>query len=155
MEQPILMAKVNDVEIAYNRFGSGNSKRIMLVHGWTCFKEEWTDFALKLAEKNFDVVAMDLRGSGDSSKPAGDYTLTVMADDLYELAKQLDWIDGFAMLGHSMGVAVLMDYTFSYPETLTHIISANAGLGMPRPVLTSRILWAFLLRIYKKNPKKC
>ena len=154
MEARPLIAKVNDIDIAYNRWGEGNSKRIMLVPGWTCVKEVWTDIASMLAKEDFDVVAMDLRGSGDSSKPAGDYTLTVLANDLHELAKQLDWTGGFTMLGHSMGGAVLMDYTFRYPETLTHIIPANAGLGMPRPAITSRILWAFILGTFKKNPEK-
>ncbi|HMF33319.1 MAG TPA: alpha/beta hydrolase [Candidatus Lokiarchaeia archaeon] len=152
MESLSLTATVNDVDIAYNRWGEGNPKRIMLVHGWGGFKELWNTFAPKLAEQAFDVVAMDLRGSGESSKPEMDYTHEVLSKDLYELAKYLGWSDGFIMLGQSMGGYVVLDYALRFPETLTHLIPSNTSVFLGRNLI-SKITWSLIIRMYKKNPE--
>ena len=120
MEVENLNIKVNDVEIAYSRWGKGNDKQIMLIHGWTGFKGLWKDFAPTLAEKGFDVVAPDLRGHGDSAKPEGEYTHEVFSKDLYELAKELGWDKGYILLGQSMGGYIVLDYALRYPETVSY-----------------------------------
>lgn len=145
--------KVNEVEIAYSRWGKGNNKPIMLIHGWTGFKELWKDFAPTLAENSFDVVAPDLRGHGDSAKPEGEYTHEVFSKDLYELAKHLGWDKGFIILGQSMGGYIVLDYALRYPETLTHVISSNTSVYLAR-TLFSKIVWKLIIRMYRKNPNK-
>ncbi len=152
MGLPILIAKVNGIEMAYHRWGEGHYWRIMLVAGWSCVKELWADFASKLSERDFDVVAMDLRGSGDSSIPAGDYGLEVHSGDLHAFVRELGWDNGFILLGNSMGGAIVLDYALRYPETLTHIIPSN--IGIVRPTILTRIAWGVMLRTYKKDPKK-
>jgi pimeloyl-ACP methyl ester carboxylesterase len=145
--------EVNNVEIAYSRWGSRGNKRIMLIHGWTGFKELWKDFAPVLAEKGFDIVIPDLRGHGDSAKPEGEYTQEVFSKDLYELAKQLGWDDGFIILGQSMGGYIVLDYALRYPETLTHVITSNTSVYLARTLL-SKIVWKLIIRMYRKNPRK-
>ncbi len=146
-------AHVNGIDLVFSRWGEGNPRKIMFVHGWTGFKEMWNDFAPSLVEKGFDVVGMDLRGSGDSSKPEGDYTHEVLSKDLYELAKFLGWDKGFALLGQSMGGYVVLDYALRYPQTLTHLIPSNTSVYLARNLL-SKIVWGMIIRMYKKDPKK-
>jgi non-heme chloroperoxidase len=144
---------INNVEIAYSRWGEGNNKPIMLIHGWTGFKELWNTFAPTLADNGFDVIALDLRGHGDSAKPEEDYTHEAFSKDLHELAKHLGWENGFILLGQSMGGYVVLDYALRYPETLTHVISSNTSVYLARTFL-SKIVWKFIIRMYRKNPKK-
>lgn len=153
MEVENFKVKVNDVEIAYSRWGKGNTKQIMLIHGWTGFKGLWKDFAPMLAEKGLDVVAPDLRGHGDSDKPEGEYTHEVFSKDLYELAKELGWDNGFILLGQSMGGYIVLDYALRYPKTLTHVISSNTSVYLARNLL-SKIVWKIIIRMYRKNPRK-
>ena len=153
MEVNNFKISINDVEIAYSRWGAENNKRIMLIHGWTGFKELWKDFAPKLANEGFDVVAPDLRGHGDSAKPQGEYTHEIFSKDLYELAKHLGWQDGFILLGQSMGGYIVLDYALRYPETLTHVISSNTSVYLARTLL-SKIVWKIIIRMYRKNPRK-
>ncbi len=153
MEVKNFKISINSVEIAYSRWGQENQKRIMLIHGWTGFKDLWRDFAPKLAEEGFDVVAPDLRGHGDSAKPEGEYTHEVFSKDLYELAKHLGWDGGFILLGQSMGGYIVLDYALRYPETLTHVISSNTSVYLARNLL-SKIVWKIIIRMYRKNPEK-
>jgi len=57
----------NGINIHYIRHGEGSP--LILLHGWPEFWFSWRKNILLLAE-SFDVVALDLRGFGDSDKPA-------------------------------------------------------------------------------------
>ncbi len=153
MDGKDLKAKVNGVEISYTRWGKEGDARIMLIHGWTGFKELWKDFAPTLAEKGFDVVALDLRGHGDSEKPKGEYTHEVFSTDILELAKHLGWDDGYTLLGQSMGGYIVCDYALRFPETLTKLITSNTSTYLGR-TLMSKLVWKVIIRMYRKSPDK-
>ena len=146
------IVNVNGVDIAFCRWGEGNPDRIMLVHGWTGAKEIWKDFPLTLADEGFDVVALDLRGHGNSGKPQGDYPHEVFSKDIYELSKALGW-DKYVMLGQSLGGYICLDYALRYPETLLKIIPANTSVYLGRNLL-SKLTWRFIIGMYRKNPAK-
>jgi pimeloyl-ACP methyl ester carboxylesterase len=143
----------SNLDLAYKRWGEGNSQKMMLVHGWTGFKELWDSFTPDLVKNDYDVVVPDLRGHGDSSKPEMDYTHEVFSNDLYNLAKHLNWDKGFIILGQSMGGYIVLDYALRYPETLTHLISSNTSAYLARN-LFSKIVWKMTIRMYRKNPEK-
>ncbi len=79
------------VEIAYWTGGSGPP--LLLIHGYPQTHVMWHKIAPALAAR-FTVVAPDLRGYGDSAKPAGDadhgnYSKRTMAADLVGLMASL------------------------------------------------------------------
>jgi len=153
METKVIKADLNGVEISYSRTNEGGSKRIILIHGWTGFKELFKDFIPSLAEKGFDVVALDLRGHGDSAAPEGDYDHETFSRDIHALAAEIGWDDGFVLLGQSMGGYIVLDYALRFPETLTHLISSNTSAYLGR-TLFSKIVWKIIIRMYKKDPAK-
>jgi pimeloyl-ACP methyl ester carboxylesterase len=77
---------------------------LLLVHGFTGAKEDFTPWLDRLAASGWHAVAPDLRGHGASAKPAQeiDYSFEIMADDTLGLADALGW-ERFVLLGHSMG----------------------------------------------------
>jgi 3-oxoadipate enol-lactonase len=77
---------------------------LLLVHGFTGAKEDFTPWLDRLADAGWHAVAPDLRGHGASSKPAADaaYSFEILADDMLRLADALGW-EQFVLLGHSMG----------------------------------------------------
>ena len=147
-----LIINVNGVDIAYRRLGEGNTHRIMMVHGWTGTKEIWKQFLPALADQDFDVLAPDLRGHGDSGKPQGDYPHEVFSKDLWELSKAVGW-DKYVMLGQSLGGYICLDYALRYPETLLKIIPSNTSVYLARNLL-STLTWTMIIRMYRKNPAK-
>jgi haloacetate dehalogenase len=79
----------------------------------------WHKIASRLAE-NFTVVATDLRGYGDSSKPQGEpdhanYSKRAMAQDQVEVMEQLGFRE-FYLVGHDRGARVGHRLALDYPE---------------------------------------
>src|SRR5678815_593777 len=84
----------------------GSGPPVLLLQGWPQTHLEWRHVAPLLAQR-FTVVATDLRGYGDSSKPPGGeshagYSKRAMAQDQVEVMRQLGF-ERFAVVGHDRG----------------------------------------------------
>ena len=84
----------------------GSGPPLLLLHGYPQTHVMWHKVLPRLAER-FTVVATDLRGYGDSSKPPGGadhaaYSKRAMARDQVEVMRQLGF-DGFLVAGHDRG----------------------------------------------------
>jgi haloacetate dehalogenase len=102
----------------------GSGPPVLLLHGWPQTHIEWHKIASMLA-KRFTVVAADLRGYGDSSKPSdGDnhegYSKRAMARDQVELMQHLGF-NRFAVVGHDRGGRVAHRMALDYAKTITQI----------------------------------
>src|SRR5689334_24337780 len=75
-------AKVNGINIHYVIGGQGEP--LVLIHG---FGQNWYMWNRLLPElsKHFTVIAPDMRGVGESDKPASGYDKKTMASDMHEL----------------------------------------------------------------------
>jgi pimeloyl-ACP methyl ester carboxylesterase len=89
--------------LAYVDVGEGDP--IVLVHGWTTSLNWWREQVPWLAER-YRVVALDLRGFGDSDKVPRGHTMQRYARDVHELLGALG-VDGALAVGWSMGAFVL------------------------------------------------
>ena len=110
---------------------SGAGQRpLLLVHGFTGAKEDFTPWLDQLATAGWHAVAPDLRGHGESSKPAEEsaYSFKLMADDGLRLADSLGW-DRFVLLGHSMGGMVAQFMAIAEPSRLTGLILMDTAHG--------------------------
>ena len=92
------------VEIAYRTSGRGPA--LLLLHGYPQTHAMWARVAPRLAE-HFTLVMADLRGYGDSEKPASaddhaPYSFRAMADDQAALMSALGH-DRFMVAGHDRG----------------------------------------------------
>ena len=79
--------KVNGIDLHYVSAGSGGSP-VLLIHG---FPETWWAFhkVIPLLAGNHRVFAVDLRGFGDSSNAAEDFSSKTVAEDLHALIADL------------------------------------------------------------------
>lgn len=97
----------NGVEI--NLVMGGKGPPVLLLHGYPQTHAIWRKIAPRLAE-HWTVVASDLRGYGDSSKPPGlpdhsNYSKREMARDQLESMRALG-VDRFHLVGHDCGARV-------------------------------------------------
>ena len=111
------------IEIACQVGGSGPP--ILLLHGFPQTKAIWENVAPELA-KNFTVVASDLRGYGESSKPHGKkdhstYSKRSMAADQHALMKALGY-QQFFLLGHDRGGRVSHRLAMDFPESVLRVM---------------------------------
>lgn len=92
---------LDGIGIAFETGGSGPP--LLLLHGFPQTRAMWAEVAPRLAQR-FTVVAPDLRGYGESSKPAGvaSYSFRAMAQDMTALMTALGH-DRFHLAGHDRG----------------------------------------------------
>ena len=120
---------LGDVRLAIAEAGIGG-RPLMLVHGFTGAKEDFTDFLEPLAERGWHAVAPDLRGHGASDHPADEesYSLDIIAADLLALADALGW-GSFVLLGHSMGGMVAQHLLLAEPERVRGLVLMDTTHG--------------------------
>lgn len=94
----------------------GHGQPLVLLHGWPEFWFTWEPVMLRLAE-HFDVIAPDLRGFGDSSKPNGAFGAAEHAADLIAVLDELG-LQRVGLVSHDVGGAVAQAMAKSSPERL-------------------------------------
>src|SRR5580658_5291810 len=111
---------VNGVTI--NCLIKGHGPPLLLLHGYPQTHVMWHEVAPALAER-FTVVAADLRGYGDSSKPPSDdkhlvYSKRSTAADQASLMTELGF-ETFMVAGHDRGARVTHRLCLDYPDRVT------------------------------------
>jgi haloacetate dehalogenase len=100
----------------------GSGPPLLLIHGAPLTHLSWFRVAPELA-RHYTVVAADLRGYGDSSKPADgekhiNYSKRAMAQDQIDLMKHYGF-DRFAVVGHDRGGRVAHRLALDHPQAVT------------------------------------
>ena len=103
----------------------GSGPPVLLLHGWPQTHLAWHKVAPMLA-KSYTVVATDLRGYGDSSKPAdgeqhNGYSKRAMARDQVEIMQKLGF-NRFAVVGHDRGGRVAHRMAIDHPDIVRKLI---------------------------------
>lgn len=122
-----------DFRMYFEIHGSG-PRTIVAVHG-NLASTRWWKYLLPLIPPEYQVVMMDLRGCGRSSRTSGGYQIARFAEDIHMLMQALN-VKRFHMLGHSMGGQIALYYAIHYPQwvqTLTLLDSVSAmGLSLTK-----------------------
>ncbi|WP_435105882.1 alpha/beta fold hydrolase [Nocardiopsis synnemataformans] len=106
----------------------GDGPPLLLLHGYPQTHLIWHRVAPLLADR-FTVVMTDLRGYGDSDKPASDerhapYAKRAMARDQYLVMRELGF-DSFAVAGHDRGGRVGHRLALDHPEAVTALCALD------------------------------
>jgi haloacetate dehalogenase len=102
----------------------GKGPPLLLLHGNPLTHVMWHKIAPRLAE-HYTVVATDLRGYGDSSKPEGGgdhfaYSFRAMARDQVEVMKKLGF-DRWFVAGHDRGGRVAHRMALDFPQHVAKV----------------------------------
>lgn len=144
-------ATVGSVRLHYLEAGKGEP--IILLHGYAQNSHMWRPLMPLLAKTNL-VIAPDLRGFGQSSKPSGGYDKKTMAQDVHGLVTSLG-IKRANVVGHDIGLMVAYAYAAQYPSEVDRIVLMDAflpGVGDWKSVWLLRDLWHF--HFYGETPLK-
>lgn len=122
----VINAKVCEIQgnsITYYRSGKGET--VLFVHGITTYSFIWRNI-VPYFEKNYDVIVVDLLGSGDSDKPLNeDFSLKRQASILYDFCI-LNKITKMHIVGHDVGGGVVQIFAVNYPEFLYDLTMVNS-----------------------------
>lgn len=113
-----------DVSLAGAQCGDRNGEAIVLLHGYS---DSWRSYRPLMSELpgSKHLVALSMRGHGDSSKPDGPYGTEIMARDVQRVMDQLD-IDRAVVVGHSMGSLVAQRLAQDSPERVSRLVLIGA-----------------------------
>ena len=112
---------INGVKLHYVTGGIENSPVCLLLHG---FPESWITWrkVIPSLENHYKIVAVDLRGYGDSDKPEGteNYTNKLMASDIAGILAELKLASAY-VVGHDRGARVARRMAYDYPELINRL----------------------------------
>ena len=130
-------ASVNGIQLHYVIGGKGDP--IVLLHGWPETWFEWRHIMPALA-KNYNVIAPDLRGLGDSSKPLTGYDGKTVAEDIHQLVTQLGFKTIF-LVGHDIGTQVAYSYAAAHPMEVNRLVVMDLTIPGFEPPGMMPIWW--------------
>lgn len=138
-----------------NVVAGGGGPPLLLLHGAPQSHAIWNRIAPDLA-REYTVVAADLRGYGDSSKPEGgpnhgNYSKRAMALDQVQVMKHFGF-DRFAVVGHDRGARVTHRLALDHPDVVTKaavldiVPTHHLYNHVTREVAIAYYHWFFLIR---------
>ena len=114
---------IHGERIAYREAGKGEA--VLLIHGMAGSSQTWRAIMPQLAKK-YRVVAPDLLGHGESSKPRSDYSLGAFAVCLRDVLDELG-IESATVIGHSLGGGVAMQFLYQHPDHCNRLVLISSG----------------------------
>jgi haloacetate dehalogenase len=149
--------RVETEEATIEGVRGGEGPPVLLLHGYPQTYAMWHLVAPLLAA-SLTVVATDLRGYGDSSKPEGGedhagYSKRAMALDQVEVMRELGF-DSFAVVGHDRGGRVAHRIALDHPERVTKLAvldivpTYHVFATADKNLATAYYHWFFLIQPY-------
>jgi len=105
----------------------GEGEVMLLLHGLGSTKADW-DYQKEAFSEAFRMIAPDLRGHGNSSKPVSkmEYGISQCTEDMRLLLQALN-IEKCTVIGFSMGGAIAFDMAMKYPKLIDKMIIVNSA----------------------------
>ena len=122
-------ANRDGVNLAYLDTGSGEPA-LVFIHGWCCNQTMWGEQTKAFAPKH-RVIAVDLRGMGESDKPDQDYDIDAFGEDMTWLLNEIG-LQRPVLIGHSMGGVITLNLLRRHPDIARAAVFVDAGI-MPFP----------------------
>ncbi len=124
------------LKLHYVDWGNADKPLLLLIHGGRDHARNW-DWVATALRDDYHIVAPDLRGHGDSQWAiGGSYALI---DFTLDIAQLLDALadDPVTIIGHSLGGAIALQYTGTFPERVSKVVAIE-GLGPPPGMIKER-----------------
>lgn len=135
---PAMFATFEGMKVHYRVLGAGEPT-LVLVHGWTCNLGFWKGQA-PLAD-SMRLVLVDLPGHGQSDKPELTYSMELLARGVEAVLRDAR-VPRAVLAGHSMGTAVVWQFSRLFPEKTQALISVDGAFRSPFKTQEERDTWA-------------
>lgn len=125
---------VNDVRLWYKVAGRGakGAPPLLFLHGGPGYNSySFEAQAGPALEKKLQVIYLDQRGSARSERPwRAEYSIAALVDDIEALRKTLG-VDKLAVMGHSFGGTLALEYAAAHPEHVAKVVLVSAASDIP------------------------
>lgn len=122
------------LKLGMQRFGIGQPKKILLIHGWLDNSNSFNILAPKLADNGYEATAIDILGHGHSDHaPLSSYNhfshMVCHVKEVVDSMKESNSNGKISIVGHSMGGAVALMFASTYPELIDRLVMIES-IGM-------------------------
>jgi pimeloyl-ACP methyl ester carboxylesterase len=114
-----------EVVLHYVRAGAGDP--VVLLHGWPQSWYCWRKIIPALTPR-YTVIAPDLRGLGDSSRPWDGYDKRTIAEDISKLVREHLGLDKYFLVGHDWGGPVAFCLAATAPQTVRRLVMLDTAV---------------------------
>jgi proline iminopeptidase len=143
---------VDGLRLWYKVAGQGAGTPLLFLHGGPGYNSySFEAQAGRALDGSLKMIYLDQRGSGRSERPwTGVYTIPAMVEDIEALRKQLG-VPKLALMGHSFGGALALEYAAAYPQHVARLVLVSAASSIP-DACAARV--AFLAKRYPADLAK-
>lgn len=120
--------KVNNIKLHYIEY-AGKGPTLLLLHGLTANAHVFSGLIAAGLNEGYHIISLDMRGRGESDRPAYGYTVEDHAEDIIGLLDQLG-IDKVVLGGHSFGGLLSFFLADTRPSRVEKIIILDAAAEM-------------------------
>jgi 3-oxoadipate enol-lactonase len=140
--------RINGINLAYTDRGEGLP--VVFLHAFPFNRRMWEPQVQALSDR-YRIIAVDLRGHGESDAPLWRYTLELFADDVTGLLDHLG-IQQAVLAGLSMGGYLSFAFYRKYRERVKALVLADTRADADKPEM---ITWRFNLaqKVYQEGAK--
>jgi pimeloyl-ACP methyl ester carboxylesterase len=136
-------ATVNGVRLHYCLGGDPHGQPVLLWHGFLSTSYAWRKVAPALADAGFAVLVPDMRGFGDSDKPAGTegYDARALAEEFRALVREIGFGSGkpIILAAHDMGGPPALLWAGDHADEVAGLLYIEA------PVMLSEVLTKIIM----------
>lgn len=122
---------------------------ILFLHGYLGSAQDYIPFFTKF-ENSYNILAIDLRGHGDSESPKGNWRMDDMVHDVYQIVRlMVPDSKKMIIVGNSLSTAITLKFTSEYPELVKNIflISPTSKFHLP-------LIGRFAIQLLRIIPNK-
>jgi pimeloyl-ACP methyl ester carboxylesterase len=123
--------KIDDINLYYESIGQGEC--LLFIHGLGSSSRDW-ELQVPFFTERYRVITVDVRGHGQSDKPAGPYNVAQFAGDIAILLQELGESSAH-VIGVSMGGIIAFQLAVDYPDLVKSMVIVNSA-----PALIPRTL---------------
>lgn len=135
-------AELDDIQLYYEVNGRGQP--ILFLHGLGSSGRDW-ELQVPAFSAHYQVITVDMRGHGRSSKPRQPYSVPIFAGDVKQLLAQIE-IASAHVVGISMGGMVAFQMAVDTPEIVKSLVIVNSGPELIPRTLGQRLeVWRRLV----------
>jgi pimeloyl-ACP methyl ester carboxylesterase len=170
LETPMPKIKANSITMNYDQQGAGEPLVLIpyLAADHACYAFQVAEYA-----KHFTCISLDLRGTGETDKPEGAYSIELLADDVAAFLQAMG-IRKAHISGLSLGAAVGMWLAAKYPDKVQTLslhsawtktdpfikvvaegwqVVARASESVAQMVVQAIFPWCFTPELYAARPE--
>lgn len=120
-----------------------SSETLIFLHGWAENHKIWRN-QVEFFENTYQILTVDLRGFGFSSKPTYGYSLKLQSKYLHNLIEDLD-LEDYWLIGHSLGGMLTLQFSSRYFEEMKGAVLIDTTYYLPTKISTLRNLGSFFI----------